>query len=150
MHKLYFTALLTVALACTNTPDKQPTGSNRADSTAAVASPEPRAPAATGLPGGKLVSTEDPLSGIEFKDGMFIETYDKAVLGTYTYTYDPGCANCTDAFEEGTGAGDAHKGCFSYTDAGETFCFIIYTHTDNEIEYSMIGGQGNTLHFIRR
>lgn len=105
--------------------------------------------AAPSLPEGQLVSMDDPASSIEFRDGKFIESYDGKLLGTYAYVFDPACANCSAAFPEGADAGAQGHGCFSYTDAGESFCFIIVDKSADAIEYSMLGGRGNTLRYKR-
>jgi hypothetical protein len=155
MYKFIY--LIVAFATITSCSSNQPTENKVAETPAATTPTAPPAtaetpppPASAKFPTGQLVSKDDSKSAIEFKDGQFIETYDKEVMGTYPYNYDPTCANCKKDFPEGTSAGTDHNGCFKYVAQDEDFSFIIYQMTDNLIEYSMIGGRGNTLTYMKK
>lgn len=146
MRNFYLLAFVAMSvMACNN--QASPTKEGETTTSTSPTSAETKKPA--GLPSGKFQSTEDPLAVIEFKDGRFIETNDGEVLVDFPYDYDPTCENCKSQFQEGTSAGEKHKGCFKYVDTDETYAYIIYTLSNDIIEYSMIGGRGNTLSYKR-
>ncbi len=143
MKKLYILTLLAFTIACTDKKANPPVDTNTSTDTAASV------PSAPSLPVGKFVSTDDPLSNIEFKDGNFIESYEGKVLGTYACNFAPDCTNCAAANSDANDTDEQNSGCFSYSDGGENYCFIIQSMSADAIEYVMLGGRGNTLSYIR-
>ncbi len=86
---------------------------------------------------GRWRSADDSKSVIVVSGESFISIYDGSVVSEETVEY---FATCPDVCMEGL-----DMACFMVKGEFDATCYAIVSVTENELQYSMLGGPGNTL-----
>lgn len=111
----------------------------------------PKAPDSTAVEGtiggtllrlqGSWQSMDDPGVVVEFSGTQFAEHYagEASLRGT---------ASVVDDCSDGTPSADGRYFLVA-SDGDQPYCYAIVELTETELAYSMVGGRGNTLRFVR-
>jgi len=86
---------------------------------------------------GRWRSADDSKSVIVVSGESFISIYDGSVVSEDTVEYFEKCPNeCMEGLD---------MACFMVKGEFDATCYAIVSVTENELQYSMLGGPGNTL-----
>ena len=97
---------------------------------------------------GKWQSTQDPKSAIEIKDGLYISSYEGKVMGKNAYEFHAVCADTIcNAGQLGTDV--SGTSCFTSRGEFDIDCYVVLKADAQNLEISMIGGDGSALAFKR-
>jgi len=143
MYKLIGILTLLTLIACNNRPAAHDagdldTGNVPADANATLA------PELFNDLRGRWQSVEDPKNIIVIQDSRFINYYDGAEVSNEELQV---FQQCEGPCAAGQDLGD--MACFMTKGETDTICYALVSLDEQNLEYSMIGGAGNTLQFKR-